>query len=66
MIGTVSLQVKPEEIIDAVKNMKEEEREAFVEDLLASVSPKYLKSIKEARADYQLKRVKTHEDVFGQ
>jgi len=65
MIGTVNLQVKPEEIIDAVKSMKDEEREAFVEDLLASVSPEYLESIKEARADYQAKRVKTHEDVFS-
>ena len=65
MIGAVNLHVKPEEIIDAVKNMKDEDREAFVEDLLASVSPKYLESIKEARADYQTKRVKTHEDVFG-
>lgn len=65
MIGTVNLHVKPEEIIDAVKSMKEEDREAFVEDLLASVSPEYLESIKEARSDYQAKRVKTHEDVFG-
>lgn len=64
-MGTVNLHVKPEEIIDAVKNMKEEDREAFVEDLLASVSPEYLESIKEARADYEGKRVKTHEDLFG-
>ena len=65
MIGTVNLHVKPKEIIDAVKSMKEEDREAFVEDLIASVSPEYLESIKEARADYEAKRIKTHEDVFG-
>jgi len=52
MIGAVKIQVKPEEIIEA--NL-----------LLASTSPEYLKSIREARADYKAKRVKTHEEVFG-
>jgi len=41
------------------------EREAFLEDLIAATSPEYLSSIREARADYKMKRVKTHEEVFG-
>ncbi len=65
MFETVKLQVKPDEIIRAVKTMKKREREAFLEDLLASTSPEYLKSIREARAEYQAKRVKTHDEVFG-
>lgn len=65
MPATVTLQVKPEEIIMAVKGMKKREREAFLEDLLAATSPKYLESIKQARADYKGKRVKTHEELFG-
>ena len=45
--------------------MKKREREAFLEDLLAATSPDYLKSIREARADYKAGRVKSHEEVFG-
>jgi hypothetical protein len=65
MIGAVKIQVKAEEIIEAVKGMEKRKREAFLEDLLASTSPDYLSSIREARADYKSKRVKTHEEVFG-
>ncbi|MCG3113847.1 MAG: hypothetical protein MCM46_18740 [Candidatus Manganitrophus sp. SB1] len=65
MPATVTLQVKPEEIITAVKGMKKRAREAFLEDLLAATSPEYLESIKQARADYKAKRVKTHEEIFG-
>jgi len=65
MIGTVKIQVKAEEIIEAVKSMEKSKREAFLEDLIAATSPEYLGSIREARADYKAKRVKTHEEVFG-
>jgi hypothetical protein len=65
MLQTVKLQVKPNEIIEAVKGMKKREREAFLEDLLAATSPEYLESIREARADYKAKRIKSHEEVFG-
>jgi hypothetical protein len=41
------------------------ERDSFLEDLLASTSPEYLKSIKEAGADYKAGRVRTHQEVFG-
>jgi hypothetical protein len=59
------MEVKPEAIIEAVKRMKKGEREAFLEDLLASTSPEYLGSIREARGDYKAKRIKTHAQVFG-
>ena len=65
MIQTVKIQVKPEEIIEAIKGMQKRKREAFLEDLIAATSPKYLSSIREARADYKGKRVRTHEEVFG-
>lgn len=65
MIGAVKIQVKTEEIIEAVKGMEKRKREAFLEDLIASTSPEYLSSIREARADYKSKRVKTHDEVFG-
>ncbi len=65
MAMTVKMEVKPEEIIEAVKRMKREEREVFLEDLLAATSPEYLESIREARQDYQAGRVKTHKQLFG-
>ena len=61
----MKIQVKPEEIIGAIKGMEKRKREAFLEDLIAETSPEYLASIREARADYKVKRVKTHEEVFG-
>ncbi len=65
MIKAIKMEVKPDEIIEAVKKMKKRERDSFLEDLLASTSPEYLKSIKEARADYKAGRIKTHEEVFS-
>ena len=64
MLQAIKMEVKPEEIIRAVKKMKKKERDAFLEDLLAATSPDYLESIKEARADYKAGRIKTHEEVF--
>jgi hypothetical protein len=65
MAMTVRMEVKPEEIIEAVKRMKNEDRKLFLEDLLASTSPEYLESIRQAREDYRAGRVKTHKEVFG-
>ena len=61
----IKMEIKPETIIHAVKNMKKRERDSFLEDLLAATSPEYLTSIKEARKDYQAGRIKSHEEVFG-
>jgi hypothetical protein len=65
MLESIKMEIKPEVIIEAIKKMTKEERDSFLEDLLASTSPEYLKSIKEARADYKAGRVKTHQEVFG-
>ena len=64
MLKPIKMEVKPEEIINAVKRMGKKERDAFVEDLLAATSPTYLRSIKEARAGYEAGRVKSHKEVF--
>lgn len=65
MLRTFKMEIKPEEVIRAVKKMSKREREAFLEDLLASTSPEYLETIREARAQYRVGRVKTHAEVFG-
>jgi len=65
MLHAVKINLNPAEIIKAIKKMRKRERDAFLEDLLASTSPEYLHGIREARADYKAGRVKTHEEVFG-
>ena len=65
MVKAIRMEVKPDEIIEAVKRMNKRERVAFLEDLIASVSPEYLESIKETHADYKAGRVKTHEEIFS-
>ena len=62
----VKVPISADEIIGAVKKMKRRDRDAFIEDLLAMTSPDYLKSIKEARADYKAGRTKTHKEIFGE
>jgi hypothetical protein len=65
-MGTaLKMEVSPETIIRAVKNMKTTARRAFLEDLIAATSPEYLQSIREARRDYKAGRVKSHAHVFG-
>ena len=63
--NAIKMEIEPEKIIEAVKNMKKSERDAFLENLLAATSPEYLKSIEEARNDYKTGRIKSHEEVFG-
>jgi hypothetical protein len=53
-----------DELILALKSLNVEEREFFLENLLAALSPEYLKSIEEARQDYKQGRILTHEEVF--
>ena len=65
MLENIKMEIKPEVIIAALNKMPKKERDSFLEDLLASTSPEYLESIKEARADYKSGRVKTHQEVFG-
>ena len=65
MATSVIMHVQPETIIQAVEQMKKKQREAFLEDLLASTSPDYLASIREARAEYKKGKVETLKEVFG-
>ncbi|MEK7777962.1 MAG: hypothetical protein AAB303_04990 [Chloroflexota bacterium] len=52
----VKVQVSLEELAAALKEMSDEDREWFLENLLAATSPEYLKSIQEAREDYRERR----------
>lgn len=49
----IKVGLSAKELISAMKELDEEEREFLIENLLAATSPEYLGSIKEARRDYQ-------------
>jgi len=53
-----------EELISAIKELSPEDREFFIENLLAAINPDYLQSIKEAREDYKAGRVTSHDKLF--
>ena len=67
--GRANLKIKLEfslkDVISALEKLEPEEKELFIENLLAATSPEYLGSINEAREDYRAGRVSTHEEVFG-
>jgi len=65
MLNAIKVSLSRQEIIGAVKSMNKRDRDDFLEELLATTSPEYLKSIEDARADYKAGRVKTHDEVFG-
>jgi hypothetical protein len=52
------------ELVGALRAMGEEDREWFLENLLAATSPEYLESIREAREDYREGRVIEAEELF--
>lgn len=52
------------DLISALKMLDKEDREFFIENLLASLNPEYLRGIEEARKDYKEGRVLSHEEVF--
>ena len=56
--------VSLEELVTALRGMGDEEREWFLENLLAATSPEYLKSIQEARQDYRQGRTVGAEELF--
>jgi len=65
MNTVMQINLTQEQIINAIKALDEIEQQDFIEDLLATISPDYLASIREAREDYREGRVYSHEEVFG-
>lgn len=65
MLNALKIELKTSELIAAINGLKKKEKEDLIENLLASTSPEYLKSIKEARNDYKSGRVKKPNEVFG-
>ena len=64
-IVELKINLSLNEFIMALKSLDEEEREFFLENLLAALSPEYVKSIEEARRDYKEGRTISHREVFS-
>jgi len=60
----VKIGLSLKELISAINQLDEEDREFLIENLLAATSPDYLRSIEEAREDYRKGQVLSHEQVF--
>lgn len=58
----VGLSVK--DLITALQGLSNEDREFFIENLLAATNPDYPKSIEEARKDYKEGRTVSYEELF--
>lgn len=64
-LSEVKISFSLKEVISAINELDPEEKEFFVENIVAATSPEYIESVKEARADYQKGRVISHEELFG-
>lgn len=58
----VVLSVK--DLVAALQGLSDEDKEFFIENLLAATNPEYLKSIDEARKDYKEGRTVSYEELF--
>ncbi len=52
----LKMDVSLGDLVTALRDMPDEDREWFVENLLAATSPEHVRSIREAREDYQAGR----------
>jgi len=52
------------DLATALRELSDEDREFFIENLLAATNPEYLESIDEARRDYREGRVLPYEELF--
>lgn len=52
------------DLVAALQQLSDEDREFFIENLLAATSPEYLESIDEARRDYREGKTIPYEKLF--
>jgi hypothetical protein len=58
----VGLSIK--DVVTALQGLNDDDREFFIENLLAATSPEYLKSIRQARKDYKEGKTIPFEKAF--
>ena len=60
----LKMDISLSDLVMALRGMPNEDREWFLENLLAATSPEYLRSIREAREDYRAGRTVSAEELF--
>jgi len=60
----IKVGISLKEIIAAIRELDEEDREFLIENLLAATSQDYLESIREARGEYKRGEIIPHEKLF--
>jgi hypothetical protein len=60
----VKIGISVSDLAAALQGLSDEDREFFIENLLAATSPDYLRSIDEARKDYREGQTVPYEAVF--
>ena len=63
-ISELKVGLKFYEIVKELKKVDPKARRDFIEDLQAATSPDYVKTVREARAEYKTGKVFTHKQVF--
>jgi len=60
----IKVAISIKDVITALQGLNDEDREFFIENLLATTSPEYLESISQARRDYQEGRTAPFEEAL--
>lgn len=60
----IKIGLSLKDLILAINELSTEDREFFIENLLAATNPEYLHSIEEAREDYRAGRTITHTELL--
>ena len=60
----VKIGFSVKDLATALRELSDEDRQFFIENLLAATSPEYLESINEARRDYREGRAIPYEELF--
>ena len=60
----VKVGISVKDLIATLQGLSDEDREFFIENLLAATSPEYLRSISQARQDYREGTTIPFQEVF--
>ena len=60
----INMGLSLSDLIEAINALNPEDKELFIENILAATSPDYLESIQQARQEYKDGKVFTFNEVF--
>jgi hypothetical protein len=60
----INMGLSLSDIIEAINALKPEDKELFIESIVAATSPEYLESIRQSRQEHKDGKVFTFDEVF--